>query len=384
MKIAAALSNHGIRDPFHLRQLQHAQSQEWQLAHRTSCQPSVKQFKNCIDACNQSSTCQALGPEQDRDVPLSLRLVLDGRGARGVLAFGAPRLFVGSNGETDMVDYPGHFAWYELITTDMAAAKAFYAEVVGWGVQDASTPDLTYTLFTAGKTSVSGLMDLPEDARKLGATPRWMGYVGVNDVDATAGRIKRLGGAVYVPPTDTNIGRILVVADPQAATLGLVKGLKPGQQKPAELGKPGRVGWHELLAADREKAFAFYGELFGWQKAAGEIGRADSYQLFSAGGQTIGGMFTKNPLEEPLPFWLFYFNVDDIDAAMARVKSGGGRIFDGPIEVPGGSFVARCVDPQGAFFALQGKRSGDRGVGWSVEWDGFSSKGRVVGGKSGK
>ena len=56
------------------------------------------------------------------------------------------------------------------------------------------------------------------------------------------------------------------------------------------MSEPGRVGWHELLAADRKKAFAFYGELFGWQKADAEIGPADSYQLFSAGGQTIGGM----------------------------------------------------------------------------------------------
>ena len=42
-----------------------------------------------------------------------------------------------------------------------------------------------------------------------------------------AERIMRLGGTVYVPPTDTNIGRISVVADPQTATLALVEGLKP-------------------------------------------------------------------------------------------------------------------------------------------------------------
>jgi len=107
-----------------------------------------------------------------------------------------------------MVDNPGRFTWYELITTDMAAAKAFYAEVVGWGARDASTLDLHYTLFAAGSARISGLMDLPQDARKMGATPRWMGYVGVDDVDATADRIKRFGGAVYVPPTNSNIGRI--------------------------------------------------------------------------------------------------------------------------------------------------------------------------------
>ena len=276
-----------------------------------------------------------------------------------------------------MVNYHGRFAWYELITTDVAAAQAFYTKVVGWGAQEASTPGLPYTLFTAGKASVSGLMELPDEARRKGATPRWMGYVGVKDADATADRLKALGGAVYVPPTDSNIGRIAVVADPQTANLGLVQELKTSQrQSAAELGKPGRVGWHELLAADWKKAFAFYGELFDWQRADGEIGPTDTYRLFSAGGQTLGGMYTKRPTD-PVPYWLFYINVDDIDAAMERVKTGGGQVFEGPLEMPGGNWIARCGDPQGAAFALQGQRNQDA-VGWSTEWGEFSSKGRLV------
>jgi uncharacterized protein len=285
-------------------------------------------------------------------------------------------LFVGSNEETGMVDYPGRFAWYELITTDIAGARTFYADVMGWGVREASTPELAYSLFTAGRASVVGLMDLPEEARKMGAMARWVGYVRVDDVDIMADRIKRLGGAVYVPPTNTNIGRISVVADPQTATLALVKGLKLGQGQPAEPGKPGRVGWHELLAADREKAFTFYGELFGWQKAEAEIGPRDSYQMFSAGGRTIGGMLTKTANDQ-VPFWLYYFNVGDLDAAMERVKNGGGQIYDGPLELSDGSWIARCRDPQGAAFALQGKRN-QSGVGWSTEWGGFASKGKLV------
>jgi hypothetical protein len=38
------------------------------------------------------------------------------------------------------------------------------------------------------------------------------------------------------------------------------------------------------------------------------------------------------------------------------VKTGGGQLLDGPIEVPDGSWIARCIDPQGAIFALQGQR----------------------------
>jgi predicted enzyme related to lactoylglutathione lyase len=251
-----------------------------------------------------------------------------------------------------MVNSHGRFLWYELTTTDTEAAKAFYARVVGWGTQDASTPGMTYSLFTVGEDSVSGLTDLPAAARTMGVKPHWIGYVGVDDVDATAERVKRLGGAVYVPPTDVpNISRFSVVADPQMATLALLKWLKPGQQQPAESGKPGRVGWHELLAADWAKAFAFYRELFGWQKVVTEIDAMGRYQLFSAGGQTIGGMFTKPPMM-PMPFWLYYFNIGDIDAAAERVQAGGGRVLEGPVAVPGGGRVVRCTDPQGAMFAL--------------------------------
>ena len=255
-----------------------------------------------------------------------------------------------------MVNSQCHFAWYELITTDVEAAKAFYTRTMGWGAWDASVPGRRYILFTDGKGSIAGLMDLPEDARKMGVGPGWVGYVGVNDVDATADRIKRLGGVVHVPPTDiANISRFSVFSDPQTARLALFKWLAPGQEQAGDLGAPGRVGWHELLAADWEKAFVFYSELFGWQKADSEIGAMGTYQLFSAGGQTIGGMVTK-PATMPAPFWLYYFNTSDIDAAAQRVKTGGGQILGGPLELPGGTWIVQCTDPQGAIFALEGNR----------------------------
>ena len=289
---------------------------------------------------------------------------------------------VAANRDVDMVNHHGRFAWYELLTTDITAAKAFYRDVVGWGTRDASTPQLDYAHFTAGEMAVGGLMELPEEGRKMGATPRWVGYVAVDDVDGTVELLKRLGGAVYVPPTSTNIGRIAIVADPQTATLALVNGLSAGASSD-EPEQPGRVGWHELLAVDATKAFAFYSELFGWQRVPSEHDQIDSYRLLSAGGRTIGGMFTKLR-RAPFPFWLYYFNVVDMDAAVAGVKAGGGKVVQGPLELADGSWITRCIDPQGAMFALQGKRSGSNiespaaELNWAAEWGGFASRGRVV------
>jgi predicted enzyme related to lactoylglutathione lyase len=288
------------------------------------------------------------------------------------------------NGEIGLVNQLGHFAWYELLTTDVAAAGAFYGKVIGWSGKDTSTPELAYTVLTAGDVPVGGLMDIPEKGRRLGATPRWVGYVAVDDIGATATKIRRLGGAVLLPPTDSNIGRVSVVADPQKATFALVTGLTYGQRLPGGLDELGRVGWHELLAEDRNKVFDFYGELFGWQRASSETDPANPYQLFSAAGQTIGGMLTKLPSVSQ-PCWLYYVNVDDIGTAAERVNNGGGRILQGPIELQDGCWIARCADPQGALFALQGargqrdpERSFASEVAWSAKWGGIASQGRMV------
>lgn len=283
-----------------------------------------------------------------------------------------------------MVNQLGQFAWYELLTTDLAAAGAFYREVVGWDVRNASTSRLPYSVLAAGDVPVGGIMELPEEGRRLGATPRWAGYVAVDDIDATATQIGRLGGAVLLPPTDSNIGRVSVVADPQKATFSLVAGLTYCQGQSGWLDAPGRVGWHELLAEDRKMVFDFYGALFGWQKAADEVDPEDVYQLFSVAGQTVGGMLTKPPSVRH-PCWLYYFNVDDIGAAANRVHKVGGRVLQGPIELIDGCWIARCVDPQGALFALQGAwdqkdaaRPSASEVVWSAKWGDIASHGRLL------
>lgn len=96
----------------------------------------------------------------------------------------------------------GRFFWYDVMTTDTAAAAEFYRKAVGWQTQDSGTPGYDYTLFTVDGRGVAGLMPIPEDARKAGVPPCWMGYIAVDDVDATAVRLEREGGKVHRPPAD--------------------------------------------------------------------------------------------------------------------------------------------------------------------------------------
>jgi predicted enzyme related to lactoylglutathione lyase len=256
-----------------------------------------------------------------------------------------------------MSDTRGRFVWYELMTTDTSAARAFYRQVAGWGTQDAAMAGMDYSLFTLGELPIGGLMALPEEARASGAPPSWTGYVAVDDVDASAAQAKRLGGTIYVEPQDIpGVGRFAVIADPQGASLAIYKTADPDQETPLDPMSPGRIGWHELNAADWESAFPFYQALFGWKKdEAVPMGEMGTYQLFTAGGPATGGMFNKPP-EVPAPYWLYYINVAGVDAAAARVTAAGGNVLYGPAEVPGDAWVVQAMDPQGAMFAMVGKR----------------------------
>jgi predicted enzyme related to lactoylglutathione lyase len=259
-----------------------------------------------------------------------------------------------------MTSTHGRFVWYELMATDPEAAKTFYTAVIGWGTRDASRPGLPYTLFTAGETPVCGVLTLPKDACRGGSRPGWIGYVGVDDVDVTAARLQKLGGVIDIPPQDVlELSRFAVVADPQMAAIALFKWLDGGGEQPADHHGLGHIGWHELLAVDWEQVWSFYSDLFGWQKAEADRLPTGMYQTFSAGGKTIGGMQTK-PATLPDPFWLYYFNVGDIEAAAGRVKAAGGRILKGPVELLGGNCIVHGMDPQGTVFALLG----DKGVGY--------------------
>ncbi len=248
----------------------------------------------------------------------------------------------------------GSFVWYEYMAADAKAAADFYVAVVGWAAGDAGMADFPYTLLSAGPTMVAGLMTLPEEARKMGARPGWVGYIGVPDVDAYATKFSAAGGQIYRAPADIpGVGRFAVVADPHGAAFAIFKG------EPAEDPRPplapdalGNVGWRELRAGDLDSAFAFYSGLFGWKKTqAMDMGPMGTYQVFAIEGGQGGGMMTK-PADTPAPYWLYYFNVDAIDAAVERIKSAGGEVVAGPHEVPGGGWVARGLDPQGAIFAL--------------------------------
>lgn len=244
-------------------------------------------------------------------------------------------------------DIRGRFVWHELLTTDTGAAAAFYPKVVPWRTQPSSMPG--YTLWMAGDAQVGGLMALPADAG--GTPPHWLIYVGTPNVDATAEHAQRLGARVVKPAADIpNVGRFAVLADPQGATFALFTPMPGGSGPPAP--GAGVFSWHELATTDVAAAVRFYGELFGWSKGPGhDMGAMGIYQIFERFGAQLGGMCNVQGPASP-PSWLSYVQVTDSSRAVSAAKAAGGRLLHGPMEVPGGSWIALFMDPQGGAFAV--------------------------------
>ncbi|TAU87922.1 VOC family protein [Rhizobium leguminosarum] len=258
-----------------------------------------------------------------------------------------------------MSETHGKFIWCELMTPDTSAAAKFYSSVVGWTTSEMKMEGMpTYTIFEADGIGVAGLMEFPAELEGKGIPPNWTGYVDVDDVDQSAKDFAANGGSVRRPPEDIpTIGRFAVVADPHGAVLCIMTPA-PMEKPMPELAfdAPGNIGWHELYAGNGEQALAFYSKLFGWTKHSDfDMGPMGVYYLFAHNGRQIGGMMTK-PENMPMPFWCYYFIVPTLDAAIERVASGGGKVVNGPMEVPGGSWIIQATDPQGAFFCLVAPR----------------------------
>lgn len=252
----------------------------------------------------------------------------------------------------------GRFLWYDLMTSDPAAAKEFYGSVLGWGTEVFEGGEKPYDMWTREGQPLGGVMQLPDEAVTAGAPPHWIAYVGTPDVDATAARALELGGTQYVPPTDIpTVGRFAVLGDPDGAVFAL---FAPEMDAPPHPGMPdiGEFSWHELLTADYETGYEFYKDLFGWKVHDDmDMGEYGIYRIYGGDGPPLGGIMTRPP-DMPVSGWIFYIRVKDLDATVDRVKSSGGKLLNGPIEVPGGDRIAQCVDPQGAMFALHWSQSG--------------------------
>jgi uncharacterized protein len=258
-----------------------------------------------------------------------------------------------------MANKHGDFIWYELLTTHADAAVAFYSSLLGWTSNDSGQPGMDYRILTMAEVAVGGLMAITPEMAAGGARPGWLGYIGVDDVDACAAAIMKSGGTEYMPAMDIpEVGRMAMLADPQGAVFYIMKGAsdETSHAFAADRPRPGHCAWNELASTDPGAAMKFYSDQFGWRKDGElDMGPMGKYEFLRHGG-LIGAVMPKLP-EQTMSAWNFYFRVSDINLAATRISAGGGQILHGPQEVPGGDWTINGIDPQGAVFALVGQKT---------------------------
>jgi uncharacterized protein len=251
----------------------------------------------------------------------------------------------------------GRPVWYELMTTDMAAAEKFYRNVVGWTSAPFNESPDPYTVFKrSGDVGVGGVMKQPDG---MNMPPFWAMYVAVPNLDDAVAHIERLGGRQLSPVIDIPaVGRLQMLKDPQGAAFYIIQPA-PTEERPETAAEVGEASWHELMTTDAPAALKFYSEVFGWQPSeAMDMGPMGKYHMFNRPHGMIGGMMNKPPeLAHVPPHWAIYFRVPDINAAVDRITANGGQILNGPMEVPGGDWVVNAMDPQGAAFSLHARKA---------------------------
>jgi uncharacterized protein len=245
----------------------------------------------------------------------------------------------------------GRIVWYELMTTDMKAAQQFYGAIVGWTVTPFDGAPDPYAMFMRnGQMPTAGVMAIPAG---MNFPPHWGMYVAVDKLEDAVAQIEKLGGAALSPVIEVpNIGRMRTMLDPQKAAFSVYESAT--EHLPDAPREVGDASWHELMTTDASAALKFYGQIFGWQESTVmDMGPMGKYHIFKGGSYDLGGMMNKPPeMAQVPPHWGIYFRVPDVDASAEQVARHGGKILNGPMEVPGGSRIVNCQDPQGAHFSL--------------------------------
>jgi predicted enzyme related to lactoylglutathione lyase len=244
---------------------------------------------------------------------------------------------------------PGTPSWVELITTDVEAAKDFYAKTFGWEYQVGPPETGHYVMATTKGKGAAGLMAQPEPMATAGLPSLWVAYVTVADLEGPLAAAEAAGGTVVRPPFDVmDIGRMAVLQDPAGAAVNL---WEPRGNAGAEIvNEHGAFTWTDLLTPDPGAAADFYSAVFGWEVMETTQPGGASARMFSLGGAPVASASTPQMDGIP-PHWHVYFAVDDADAAASAISDGGGTVVAGPFDTPPGRMLA-AIDPTGAAFSV--------------------------------
>lgn len=245
----------------------------------------------------------------------------------------------------------GSFFWYDLVSKDPAASRAFLTRLFGWVASDAAMPDGTpYTSFSSGGKLICGLMPLSEARDYDEGRAYWMTYIQVDRLFSTMTRAERQGGEVLsdvMPVPD--LGSYQVLRDPDGALFSLVEAKQPVLSPDFSWNS---IIWNELLCRHSKASIEFYRSTAGWifQPAESQL----NYAFFTVGGQNMAGVLDMpgDDFGDLRAGWQTYIAVENVDEMAAKVESSGGHLAAEPFDLPGVGRIAILVEPGGCVISL--------------------------------
>jgi uncharacterized glyoxalase superfamily protein PhnB len=222
----------------------------------------------------------------------------------------------------------GDVGYVSVWTPDADRAAAFYGHVLGWAY-DPATRQVTNTTQHIGIFSVPGQRTL------------FCCYA-IADLQGTRQAILDGGGSVD-EPQQFDFGTVLGATDSQGAAFAVFEP-GPGEPSPALNGAgPGELSYITYEVTDSTAFKAFYSRVLFWTFEPGRVDDGWGVQQTHPMAGVAGG----NAAQVTVPMW----TVDDIDAAVARVREAGGTVIEEPSQQPYGK-TAQCTDDQGTRFYL--------------------------------
>lgn len=242
----------------------------------------------------------------------------------------------------------GRIVWHDLLTHDVAKAKQFYTNLLGWQYQIEHTTDFVwasgeaeYPLIVANGEAHGGFVE-PGQA----ISSHWVAFVMVQDVDAIAAKAKQLGATLDRAPFDVpGVGRSAVIRDPQGA---ITCPYRPTHHFPPPRGL---FLWDELMTHNLEPEKIFYSELYGWTSRDVEQPGTGIVFNLTDGNAAAGAI--QQPLEVAgSSTWVTYLAIHNIDATITQAKTLGANVYRKEINRLNMGRMALLTDPTGAVFGL--------------------------------
>jgi hypothetical protein len=265
---------------------------------------------------------------------------------RGVTPLELPPLSASPTGQ----HLDGKLIWADLFTTDVPAATAFYATLLGWEPSTLDRDGHSYVVLRHAGEPVAGIT-ARSPRQPAAPAGRWILYVAVRDLPSTLGRVTRSGGTILAPARDfPRRGVQAICGDPEGTPLGLLQ--SASDDPPDFRAEAGEWLWAELFARDPARAAAFYREALGYAVSPEVPAGPGPRLLLESGGYARAGIAPLPAGRSSAANWLGVIRVARVDTTAARAAALGGRVLAAPHATPHEGRFALLADPAGTPFGV--------------------------------